>query len=43
MEVTDNVFEFRLIVKAIEREVDFQELIVLGNKDDLVLSGSKYL
>jgi hypothetical protein len=43
MEVTDNIFEFRLIVKAIKREVYFQKLIVFGYEDDLVLSGSKYL
>lgn len=43
MEVTDYVFEFRLIVKAIQREVDFQKLIVFGYEDDLVLCGRKYL
>jgi hypothetical protein len=43
MEVTDNVFKFRLIIKAIQREVDFQELIILCYEDDLVLSGSEYL
>jgi hypothetical protein len=32
MEVTDKVFEFRLIVKAIHREVDFHELIFFGNE-----------
>jgi hypothetical protein len=43
MEVTDNVFKFRLIIKAIQREVDFQQLIVLSYEDDLVLCGSEYL